>query len=247
MESPPPVEIRQRWWAGPPATLAVPRTRRRSPNGVAGPGAAAFEGHGLSPTPRVACHKIRTRAPANSADTNDKTLFSRGSHCLTRRTGTLSPRPAGSEGLKPGPQKAELVALWVGQHMPALGASLADISGPGTEGEKPLEFSVLVAVRGVKVDVQSELAGPGVGAGAEDQGRLRTPETSTGRPDLDAPVVLPAEFYIAEDFTPEGSQPVGVGGSDDEFTDAAGHVGHDTRGWRVSYGLECRYAMREAG
>jgi len=86
------------------------------------------------------------------------------------------------------------------------------------------QFGVLVAVGGVDVDMQSELPGPRVAAGAEDEGGLRTAEAGVGRPDLDASVVLPTEFDVAEDGAPECGEPVGVGGVDDQFTDAACHA-----------------------
>ena len=121
-------------------------------------------------------------------------------------------------------QEAEFVAFRVGQDVPALGAGLADVGGPGAESEQPLQLGVLVAVGGVDVDVQPELPGPRVAAGAEDQGGLRTAKAGVGRPDLDASVVLPAEFDIAEDIAPECGEPVGVGGFDDQFADAACHA-----------------------
>jgi hypothetical protein len=70
--------------------------------------------------------------------------------------------------LDPGAQEAEFVAFWVGQNVPALGAGLADVDRPGAESEQPLQLGVLVAVGGVDVDVQWELPGPRVAAGAED-------------------------------------------------------------------------------
>jgi hypothetical protein len=73
-------------------------------------------------------------------------------------------------------QEAEFVAFWVGQNVPALGAALADVGGPGAESEQPLQFGVLVAVGGVDVDVQPELPGPRVGTGAEDEGGLQAAE-----------------------------------------------------------------------
>jgi hypothetical protein len=105
-------------------------------------------------------------------------------------------------------QEAEFVAFRVGQDVPALGAGLADVDGPGAEREQPLQLGVLVAVGGVDVDVQPELPGPRVAAGAEDEGGLRAAEAGVGRLDLDASVVLQAEFDVAEDLAPEcGSRP----------------------------------------
>ena len=121
-------------------------------------------------------------------------------------------------------QEAEFVAFWVGQDVPALGAGLTDVGGPGAESEQPLQLGVLVAVGGVDVDMQSELPGPRVAAGAEDEGGLRTAEAGVGRPDLDASVVLPAEFDVAEDLAPECGEPAGVGDVDDQLTDAARHA-----------------------
>ena len=126
--------------------------------------------------------------------------------------------------LEPGVQEAEFVAFWVAQDVPALGAGLTDVHGPGAESEQPLQLGVLVAVGGVDVDVQSELPGPRVTTGAEDEGGLRATEAGIGRPDLDASVVLPAEFDVAEDLAPECGEPVGVGGVNDQLTDAACHA-----------------------
>jgi hypothetical protein len=61
----------------------------------------------------------------------------------------LASRCTRSEGREPGVQEAEFVAFWVGQDMPALGAGLADVGGPGAEGEQPLQLGILVAVGGV--------------------------------------------------------------------------------------------------
>lgn len=130
-------------------------------------------------------------------------------------------------------QEAEFVAFWVGQDVPALGADLADVGGPGAESEQPLQLGVLVAVGGVDVDVQPELPGPRVAAGAEDEGGLRATEAGVGRPDLDASVVFPADFDVAEDLAPECGEPAGVGGVDDQLTDAACHA------------RQCRQATRE--
>src|SRR5439155_22879029 len=140
------------------------------------------------------------------------------------RPGGLAPVRTWSEGLEPGVQEAEFVAFWVGQDVPALGAGLADVDGPGAESEQPLQLGVLVAVGGADVDVQSELPGPRVAAGAEDEGGLRAAEAGVGRPDLDASVVLPAQFDVVEDLAPECCEPVGVGGVDDQLTDAACHA-----------------------
>src|SRR5215469_10133402 len=151
---------------------------------------------------------------------------------LERPSG-LAPGLAWSEGLEPGVQEAEFVAFRVGQDVPALGAGLADVGGPGAEREQPLQLGVLVAVGGVNVEVQSELPGPRVAAGAEDEGGLRAAEAGAGRPDLDASVVLPAEFDVAEDLAPEYGEPVWVGGVDDQLTDAACHA------------RQCRQTTRE--
>ena len=125
-------------------------------------------------------------------------------------------------------QEAEFVAFWIGQDAPAFGAGLADVGGPGAESKQPLQLGILVAVGGVDVDVQPELPGPRVAARAEDEGGLRAAEAGAGRPDLDASVVLPAEFDIAEDIAPECGEPLGVGGVNDQLTDTACHARHRT-------------------
>src|SRR5215470_9258275 len=149
----------------------------------------------------------------------------------SRRTaaGRLPPsRRTSSEWLELAPQEAEFVAFRIGQDVPALGARLADIGGPGAESKQSLQLSVLVAIGGVDVDVQSELPRPRVAAWAEDEGGLRAAEADIGRPDLDASVVLPAEFDVAQDIAPECGKPVGVGGVNDQLTDAACHGGQST-------------------
>jgi len=121
-------------------------------------------------------------------------------------------------------QEAEFVAFRVGENVPAFGAALADVGGSGAESEQPLQLGVLVAVGGVDVDVQPELPGPRVGTRAEDEGRLQAAEAGVRWPDLDAPVVFPSEFDVAEDLAPERGEPAGIGGVDDQLTDAACHA-----------------------
>jgi len=125
-------------------------------------------------------------------------------------------------------QEAEFVAFRVGQDVPALGAGLADVGGPGAESKQSLQLGVLVPVGGVDVDVQPELPGPRVAAGAEDKGGLRAAEAHAGRSDLDASVVLPAEFDVAEDLAPERGELLGVSAVDDQLTDAGCHAGQCT-------------------
>lgn len=127
----------------------------------------------------------------------------------------VSPVDAWSEGLEPGAQEAELVSLRICQDVPAFTAGLADITRFRTESEQSLQFGFLIAVGGIDVDVQSELPGSWVAAGIEDESGLRAAESGLGRPDLDASVVLSAQFNVAEDFAPEGGKPVDVGGVDD--------------------------------
>jgi hypothetical protein len=108
-----------------------------------------------------------------------------------------------SEGLEPCAQEAEFVAFWVGQNVPTLGTSLADVGWPGAESKQSLQFGVLIAVEGVDVDMQSELPGPRIAARTEDEGWLRAAEADVGRSDLDAAVILPAELDVTEDLAPE--------------------------------------------
>jgi hypothetical protein len=112
-------------------------------------------------------------------------------------------------------QEAEFVAFWVRQNAPTLGASLADVRWPGAESEQPFQFGVLVAVDGVDVEMQSQFPGPRIAARAKDDGWLQAAEADVGRPDLDAAVVLPTEFDVAQDLAPECGEEAGVGGVDD--------------------------------
>ena len=85
-----------------------------------------------------------------------------------------------SERVEAALQQAELVALGVGEHVPALVAGLADVGPGGAEAEQPLELGVLVAVGGVDVDVQPELARRRVGDRTEDQGGRGPPKPASG-------------------------------------------------------------------
>jgi hypothetical protein len=68
--------------------------------------------------------------------------------------------------------------------VPAFCAGLADVGRPGAEREQALKLGFLVAVGGVNVDVQAELAGPRVAARAEDEGGLQAAEAGVGRASL---------------------------------------------------------------
>src|SRR5580658_5793543 len=88
----------------------------------------------------------------------------------------------------PPSQQAELVALRVGQHVPAFVAGLADVGPAGARREQPVQLRVLVAVGGVDVDVQPELAPLGFVRPVDDDGGLRPAEAGLRRADLDAGV-----------------------------------------------------------
>ncbi len=59
-----------------------------------------------------------------------------------------------SERVEAGLEQAELVAFWVGQHVPLLIACLADVGRARAEVQQAFELGVLIAVGGVDVDVQ---------------------------------------------------------------------------------------------
>jgi hypothetical protein len=112
--------------------------------------------------------------------------------------------------------------------VPALRAGLADAGGRGAESEQALQLGGLVTVGRADVDVQPELRpGPRVASRAEDEGRLR-PGGAGSRPDLDASVVFPAEFDVAEDLAPETGQPLGVSGVNDQLSNPACHARQST-------------------
>src|SRR4051794_36532736 len=151
----------------------------------------------------------------------------------TRRDsgGPLSPTAArhrwsrvALEWVEPALQQAELVALGVGQDVPALVAALADVGPDGTERQQSFELGVLVPIGGVDVDVQPHLAGCRVGHRAEDEGRRGASEAGPGA-DLDRAVLLPAEDAVVEHGRPERGEGLGVAAVDDELGEAAGH-GH---------------------
>jgi hypothetical protein len=62
-------------------------------------------------------------------------------------------------------QDAELVALRVGKHNPALLAGLADVGMPGTEAEQAADLVVLLPVDRVDVEVDPVLSGLALGQG----------------------------------------------------------------------------------
>ena len=148
----------------------------------------------------------------------------------------------------PPSQQAKLVALGVGQHLPAFVASLADVGPAGARREQPLELRLLVAVGGVDVDVQPKLATLGFVRPVEDDGGLRTAEASLRRSDLDAAVDA-VELDIAEDRAPEPGQQVRIVCVEDEFRYATCHRATLSRGPRPAssvHGMSvggCRYAI----
>ncbi len=122
----------------------------------------------------------------------------------------------------PPSQQAKLVALRVGQHVPAFVAGLADVGPAGARREQSVEFRLLVAVGGVDVDVQPKLAPLGFVRPVEDDGGLQTAEASLPRSDLDAAVDA-VELDIAEDRAPEPGQQVRIVCVEDEFRYATRH------------------------
>lgn len=90
--------------------------------------------------------------------------------------------PAPSEGLEPGTQEAELVAFRVDQDVPALGAGLTDVGGPGAEREQPLQLGVLVPVGGVDVDVQGSFPARGSLLGLRTSVGCGPPNPASGGP-----------------------------------------------------------------
>ena len=127
--------------------------------------------------------------------------------------------------------QAKLVALRVGQHVPAFVAGLADVGPAGARREQPVELRLLVVVGGVDVDVQPKLAPLGFVRPVEDDGGLRTAEASLRRSDLDAAVDA-VEFDIAEDRAPEPGQQVRIVCVEDEFRYATCHRATLSRGPR---------------
>src|SRR6266480_7293960 len=89
-------------------------------------------------------------------------------------------------------QKAEFVAFGVGQNVPGLLAGLADVGRARPELQEAFEFGVLIAVGGVDVEVQPQLARLGLGSGTEDQSRLQSTESFPWS-DLHRAVVLGVE------------------------------------------------------
>jgi hypothetical protein len=131
----------------------------------------------------------------------------------------------------PPSQQAKLVALRVGQHVPAFVAGLADVGPAGARREQSVEFRLLVAVGGVDVDVQPKPSTLGFVCPVEDDGGLRTAEASLRRSDLDAAVDA-VELDIAEDRAPEPGQQVRIVCVKDEFRYATCHRATLSRGPR---------------
>jgi hypothetical protein len=106
--------------------------------------------------------------------------------------------------------------------VPALVAALTHVGPRGTQTQQSLEFGVLVAVGGVQIDVQPDLARRGIGDGREHQ-RGRGAAEACLRPDLDR-AVLPGEHPVVEDGRPERGQVLGVAAVHAELGEAAGHA-----------------------
>ena len=60
-----------------------------------------------------------------------------------------------SERSQTSAEKAELVALRIGEDVPGLVAGLSDVGLPSTQGQESFQLRVLVAVGGVDVEVQA--------------------------------------------------------------------------------------------
>src|SRR5262245_18031413 len=78
-----------------------------------------------------------------------------------------------SQWVNPAAQQAELVALRVGEHVPA-DLALADVGRRGAEIEQPAQLGVLLAVGGVEIQVQPVLGALRLGSlGEVDAERCR--------------------------------------------------------------------------
>jgi len=63
-------------------------------------------------------------------------------------------------------QQVELIALRVGEHVPAFLTRLTDVGRPGPQLQQPLQLGGLVAVRGVDAGVQRSFSRFGAATGA---------------------------------------------------------------------------------
>jgi len=97
---------------------------------------------------------------------------------------------------------------------------LSHVGRPRAEGQQPFQLGVLVPVHRVDVNVQRKPPRARVGAGAQDDCGLQSPEPGIGWTDLDRPV-LPVKFLLAQHVTPEPREQFGVGTIEDQFTDSA--------------------------
>jgi hypothetical protein len=107
-------------------------------------------------------------------------------------------------------QKAELVALRVGQHRPR-DMHLADIGRNGAERAQPNQFASEIIVSWTKVEVQPKLAALLVARAVQHEcGRVRI----VGRSYLDL-VFTAIHYRPPENFAPEGRQLIWVAGVED--------------------------------
>jgi hypothetical protein len=94
--------------------------------------------------------------------------------------------------------------------------------------QEAFEFGVLIAVGGVDVEVQPQLARLGLGSGAEDQSRLQPAEPfpwSDRRPRR----VLGVEHDEAQHLAPEPRQPLRIPARDNQLGNATSRDRHPTR------------------
>ena len=185
-----------------------PRRRRRCPGRR---GCATTRRRGCPP--RLA-PRGRSRRPA-------------AGHSSVRsgRTGNLTTmRITGSSftgGSRRPLQQAELVALRVGQHVPALLAGLPDVGRRRRQAEQAsssASWSRSVALRSM---CSRSLPGVGSGTGPNTSVGAGPPKPSSG-PISTAPFV-PREHPVVEDGGPERGERLRVAAVDDEFAEAAGH------------------------
>src|SRR3712207_2391909 len=172
------------------ATCEAPASESRKPSMQTKVfGSSTLRDHSKNRLPSSA---FTARAYSSAWVRNSSMRSGRTGILMTIRIMSVSSVRTRSQGIEAAAQEAELVALRVGQHVPALRAGLPDVRPGGPQVEQPSQLGVLVAVGGTDVDVQPHLARCRLGHRREHDRRRRTAEAGR-RADLHGAVLLAAE------------------------------------------------------
>jgi probable F420-dependent oxidoreductase len=121
-----------------------------------------------------------------------------------------------------GPEQAEFVPFRVGEHMPRFLAALPDVSELRPCSKDALELGVLVAVGGVEIEVQAQLAVLGLLGPAQHQSGLKAAE-SLRRADLDIVALCP-QHHKAQCIAPEPGKLLWLTAIQHQLCNTTGHA-----------------------